>query len=198
MKTSKPLLLLALIAATIGITLTSCNDGKSYSELLNDETKSVNYFLAKQHVITSIPADSVFEVGPDAPYYQLDEEASVYMQVLSTGDTSERVSDDQLVYFYFTRYNLHAFALTGSLEDAGGWGNSDDLAVGSASFRFNNYSLSSSSQWGSALQMPLQYPSLGLGCEVNLVVKSQYGLTSEIAQVIPFMYNVRYFRAMSN
>ena len=46
--------------------------------------------------------------------------------------------------------------------------------------------------------MPLQFPSLGLGCEVNLVVKSQYGLTSEIAQVIPFMYNVRYFRAMSN
>ena len=197
MKTSKSLII-AFIAAMAGIILNSCNDGKSYSELLTDETKSVNTFLARQHVITSIPADSVFEVGPDAPYYQLDEEASVYMQVLSTGDTSERVKDDQLVYFYFTRYNLHAFAQTGSLDDAGGWGNSDDLAVGSASFRFNNYSLSTSSQWGSALQMPLQFPSLGLGCEVNLVVKSQYGLTSEIAQVMPFLYNVRYFRAMSN
>lgn len=197
MKTIRPLII-ALATAAATLLLPSCNDGKSYSELLNDETKSVNIFLAKQHVITSVPADSVFEVGPDAPYYQLDEEASVYMQVLSTGDNTERVQDDQLVYFYFTRYNLHAFAQTGSLDDAGGWGNSDDLAVGSASFRFNNYSLSTSSQWGSALQMPLQFPSLGLGCEVNLVVKSQYGLTSEIAQVIPFMYNVRYFRAMSN
>ncbi len=197
MKTRKTLFI-ALMAAIVGFILPSCNDGKSYSELLNDETKSVNAFLARQHVITSIPSDSVFEVGPDAPYYQLDEEASVYMQVLSSGDTSERVKDDQLVYFYFTRFNLHAFAQSGSLDDTDGWGNSDDLAVGSASFRFNNYSLSTSSQWGSALQMPLQFPTLGLGCEVNLVVKSQYGLTSEIAQVIPFLYNVRYFRAMSN
>ncbi|MDE6126161.1 MAG: DUF4827 domain-containing protein [Muribaculaceae bacterium] len=197
MKTLRTVII-AITAAFIGLILHSCNDSKSYSELLTDETKSVNTFLAKQHVITKIPADSVFETGPDAPYYQLDEEASVYMQVLSTGDTSERVRDDQLVYFYFTRYNLHAFAQTGSLDDAGGWGNSDDLSVGSASFRFNNYSLSASAQWGSALQMPLQFPSLGLGCEVNLVVKSQYGLTSEIAQVIPFLYNVRYFRAKSN
>lgn len=197
MKNRKPLII-ALIAAVIGIILPSCNDGKSYSELLNDETKSVNTFLATQHVITSIPKDSVFEVGPDAPYYQLDEEASVYMQVLNSGDTSERVQDDQLVYFYFTRYNLHQFAQTGSLDDTDGWGNSDDLGMGSASFRFNNYSLSASSQWGSALQMPLQFPTIGLGCEVNLVVKSQYGLTSEIAQVMPFLYNVRYFRAMSN
>ncbi len=195
---NRKLLIIAFITTIVGILLPSCDDGKSYSELLDDETKSVNSFLAKQHVITAVPADSVFEIGPDAPYYQLDEEASVYMQVLSSGDTSERVEDDQLVYFYFTRYNLHAFAQTGSLNDADGWGNSDDLAVGSASFRFNNYTLSTSSQWGSALQMPLQFPSLGLGCEVNLVVKSQYGLTSEISQVIPFLYNVRYFRAMSN
>lgn len=30
--------------------------------------------------------------------------------------------------------------------------------------------------------------------EVNLVIKSQYGLSSEISQVIPFFYNVRYFK----
>lgn len=197
MKTRTPFII-TLLTAVIGTIITSCNDGKSYSELLTDETKSVNAFLAKQHVITSVPSDSVFEIGPDAPYYQLDEEASVYMQVLSSGDTSERVKDDQLVYFYFTRYNLHAFAQTGSLDDLSGWGNSDDLSLGSASFRYNNFSLSTSSQWGQALQMPLQFPTLGLGCEVNLVVKSQFGLTSEIAQVIPYLYNVRYFRAMSN
>ncbi len=73
-----------------------------------------------------------------------------------------------------------------------GWGNSDDLSVGAASFRFGNYTLSSSAQWGSGVQLPLSY--VGMESEVNLVIKSQYGLSSEISQVIPFFYNVRYFK----
>lgn len=64
--------------------------------------------------------------------------------------------------------------------------------MGSASFRYNNYTLTSSSQWGSGLQLPLSV--LGLGCRVNLVIKSQYGLSNEISQVVPFYYyDVRYF-----
>ena len=66
--------------------LTACKDTKSYSELLNDEEKAVNSFLAHQKVINEIPADTVFETGSDAPYYKIDEDGDIYMQVIKPGD----------------------------------------------------------------------------------------------------------------
>lgn len=174
-----------------GVTVVGCKDSKSYAELLTDETQAVNNFLANQNVILQLPADMNFMEGKDAPYYRLDEDGNVYMQVISSGDKQQMAQDDELIYFRFTRYSLYNYnPETGVMSD--GWGNSDDLSVGAASFRFGNYTLSSSSQWGSGLQLPLSY--VGMESEVNLVIKSQYGLSSEISQVIPFFYNVRYFK----
>ena len=72
-----------LIAIAMG--LTSCDDSKSYAELLADENQAVNKFLVEFKVVDGIPADSVFEVGEDAPFYRIDENSNVYMQVLSLG-----------------------------------------------------------------------------------------------------------------
>ena len=43
----------------VGGFLSSCNDSKSYAELLTDEMHSVNNFLANQDVILELP-DEVF------------------------------------------------------------------------------------------------------------------------------------------
>ena len=175
------------------VSLAGCKEKKSYALLLSEENKAVNTFLANNIVVTSGPDDNRFEVGPEAPYYQLDEEGNVFMQVLDPGSET-KVQDDELVYFRFTRWNLRLYAATGELPE--GSGNATNVALGSASFRYGNYTLTSSSQWGSGLQMPLKY--LGMDCEVNLIVKSQYGVTSEMAEVVPFLYNVRYYNAVSN
>lgn len=194
MKTIESVILGFAAIITIPVILSGCDDKKSYAELLTDENQAVNVFLSNQNVITSIPADSVFEAGPDAPYYQLDDEGNLYMQVLDAGDPDNRVRNDELVYFRFTRWNLSTYAETEELGE--GVGNATDVATGSTSFRYGNYTLASSSQWGAGLQTPLTF--LGLDCEVNIVIKSQYGLTSEIANVTPFLYNVRYYPAISN
>lgn len=170
----------------------SCKDSKSYAELLNEETKSVNSFLADQNVILDIPADSVFEYGFGAPFYRIDPDGNVFMQVIDPGET-EKVKDDALVFFRFTRYNLNEYALTGELGT--GSGNSENIGLGSASFRFNNFTLSTSSQWGNGLQMPLNF--LGFNSRVRIVIKSQFGLSSEISQVIPYLYDIRYLPAVS-
>lgn len=170
----------------------SCKDSKSYAELLNEETKSVNSFLADQNVILDIPADSVFEYGFDAPFYRIDPDGNVFMQVIDPGET-EKVKDDALVFFRFTRYNLNEYALTGELGT--GSGNSENIGLGSASFRFNNFTLSTSSQWGAGLQMPLNF--LGFNSRVRIVIKSQFGLSNEISQVIPYLYDIRYLPAVS-
>ena len=68
----------------------SCDDSKSYAELLSDERKATNAYLATQKVINEIPADTVFEEGENAPFYRIDEEGNVYMQVISSGTTAQK------------------------------------------------------------------------------------------------------------
>ena len=72
-------------------------------------------------------------------------------------------------------------------------GNENTMDEAPCTFNFKDYTLPSSSQWGYGLQYPLLF--LGVGCEVNLVIKSQFGFTNEISYVIPFLYHVRYFHS---
>ncbi len=180
----------ALVA--LAAVITGCNDGKSYAELLTDETHAVNSFLANNKVELTLPSYDDILIGEDAPFYMLDEEGNIYMQVLDKGNRDMMAEDDDLVYFRFTRNSLYNYNSNTGEFSGEGWGNSQDLSVGSASFRYNNFTLSSSSQWGSGIQQPLA--TLGLGCRVNLIIKSQYGLNTEISQVVPYYYyDVRYF-----
>lgn len=168
----------------------SCENGRSYADLLNDESKYVNKFLVNHKVVGSVPADSVFEVGVDAPYYQLDEDGNIYMQVLVMG-TGAKVKKGQRVYFRFERYNLSYYSGPDFDWNNYGEGNATDLTQADAFFVYDDFTLPSSSSWGSGIQMPLAY--LPYGSEVNIVIKSQYGITDETSQVQPYLYNVRYF-----
>lgn len=171
--------------------LSACNDGKTYAELLQSEDQYVNNYLADQIVIAEIPADTVFITGKDAPFYRLDEDGYLYMQVVDPGTPGNRVKDDELIYFRYTRYNLRYYNHeTGTLSYGGG--NEDNMALGNTSFRFGNVTLQSSTQWGSGVQQPLVY--LPVDCQVNIIIKSQYGFSSEIADVQPYLFNLRYYR----
>ena len=46
--------------------VTSCDEQKSYAELLDEENDAVEKFLATQKVVDKIPADTIFEIGEDA------------------------------------------------------------------------------------------------------------------------------------
>ena len=188
--TSSTKILSYILISIAALGIVSCSDNKSYAELLTDETKNVNAFLANQKVINEIPEDSIFEAGKDAPYYRIDETGNIYMQVIKYG-TQEKAEDDQQVYFRYTRYNLSQYnAATDKLPE--GMGNSEDLEYEPTWFRFKNFTLTSSSQYGAGIQMPLYF--LPLGSEANVVIKSQYGMTSEISYVTPFLYNIRYYK----
>lgn len=170
---------------------TGCSDSTSYASLLETETKAVNAFLADQRVDNTIPTDTnfVFETGENAPYYRLDEDGNLYMQVVKYGTRGNWAQDDEIVFFRYTRYNLESYE-DGELPT--GDGNEVDMSYMNAWFRFNNYTLQSSYQWGYGIQSPLLY--LPLDSEVKLVVKSQYGFYSETSYVVPFLYTLRYYR----
>ena len=182
-------MLLGIIAL---MSLAACNDDQSYADRLNEERNAVNSFLANHRVVMSIPEDSVFEVGENAPYYRIDVDGNVYMQVLDAGDRkNDKVKTGEPIYFRYSRYNLATWYADGTWSITSGNENTMDAA--SCSFNFADFSLPSSSQWGYGLQYPLMF--LGVECEVNLVVKSQYGFSSEISYVTPFFFHVRYYHS---
>ena len=180
----------AALAATV-LSLGSCSDDRTYAELLNDEKYAVNNFLADYCVENAIPADTVFktvaEYGDDAPYYRLDEDGMLYMQVINAGTKGNRVADDEQIYFRYMRFPLALYS-NGTLPS----GEGNMITISPAWFRFNNFQLQTSYQWGQGVQMPLHY--LPVDCEVNIVIKSQMGLSDETANVQPYLWHITYQR----
>ena len=190
--TMKQHIIISVLAAmTLGL-LASCSEGESYTDRLNAERNACNAYLAQKRVINDIPTDSVFEVGEDAPFYRIDQDGNVYMQVLRTGDRkNDRAKEGETIYFRFTRSDIEAWYSTGTLDLS--YSNEIDMSESPTSFKYKDYSLATSSQWGYGLQLPLDF--LGVECEVNLLIKSIYGRTSEISYVTPYLYHVRYFHS---
>ncbi|MDE6010913.1 MAG: DUF4827 domain-containing protein [Muribaculaceae bacterium] len=194
-KTLSRAIALAGICLMTGL-LTGCDKSESYSDLLRAEEKAVNWFLAQQRVEVTAPEKAEdFEVGPDAPYYRMDSDGTVYMQVINRGDLNTRPQEGDKVYFRFQRQNIKSMWLGLA---TGSEGNMDNLGIVGPTFLFyGNTVYPGTTQFGTGLQIPLDY--LGYYSEVNLVVKSYSGFTgqnfqSEQSSCIPFLINVKYYR----
>ena len=174
----------------------SCSKTQSYSDLLKNEQKVSNWFLAQHTVCNEIPADSIFEEGADAPFYRMDADGYVYMQVIKSDKKGDRdiPHTGEQVYFTFTRYDIDLMYKSNTLDIAYSDSNQDDLwNVSSTYFIFNNYRVSVSSEFGSGMQVPVSY--LGYNSEVNILLKSYYGFSVDNTTCIPYLVNVRYFKA---
>lgn len=195
---------LALIAIAFCL-LTACKDKESYADLLRDENQAVNAYLAGYPVISTIPTDGKFVTTQEimqsqglpreeaellTPFYRMDDDGYVYMQVVNPGLTESKAQENQLIYFRFTRYNLKAWYEYDTWTPSG---NATDLGTNTTSFRYKNTTLQSTTQWGEGIQVPLEY--LNLGCEVNIIIKSYMGPEDEITNVYPYLYKIRYFES---
>lgn len=189
-KMKKFLSKIVFVSSLFIVLLSSCSEGESYSDLLKEEEKASNWYLANQTVINEIPADSVFISGEDAPFYRMDDDGFLYMQVVNPGTKEYKAKTNDQIYFRYMRTNIK-YLYEGVPTKP--FGNANDMENSSVSFRFNNFDRESSSIYGTGIQIPLRY--LGIDCEVNLLIKSYYGFTQEQSQCIPFLYNVRYFKA---
>lgn len=188
----KHLKILTLVLWTIPFFLTSCEEGKSYSELLEEETAAVNWYLAQNRVVPYVPADSVFETGPEAPFYRMNGDGTVYMRVVNPGKKEDRPKKGQTVYFRFMRINLKYLYEGAEYKE----GNSEEMDsnLGGLSLIFGNNVLSSTTEWGDGIQVPLYY--LGYDCEVDLIVKSTEGRSGDISQCLPYLYKgLKFFKA---
>ncbi len=179
--------LMILGLASLFVT-TSCSNSESYADQLRDERKAANAYLAQYRVVNEIPADTIFEVGENAPYYKLDPDGNVYMQVLVADSKENRPKTDQRVYFRYMSLDLKSW-YAGNNPSLGG--NAEDMLADPTFFLYNNYTLSSSSQYGYGIQLPLKF--VGVNSKVNVIIKSQYGFTNYISYVIPYRFTVSYY-----
>ncbi|MBD5175723.1 MAG: DUF4827 domain-containing protein [Bacteroidales bacterium] len=179
-----------VLAVLCAVAVSACDDSKSFAELLNDENQYVNNFLADQTVCLEIPADTAFIYGPDAPYYSIDEDKYLYMQVIEPGTKGNMVKDNEQIYFRYTMWPLAYYDhSTQTLKN--GYGN--NTALGATWFRYNNFSMMGSYQWGAGIQKPLSL--LPVDCKVRLVVKSQMGIVDMMNDVQPYLFELTYQRA---
>ncbi len=179
------------LLSVFAVSLSSCEKTKSYSELLKEEEHAVNWFLSQKNVLLDIPENSDFIMGENAPFYKMDPDGYVYMQVITKGDMNDRPAIGDRIYFRFMRQDLKTLYETGSAL----WiGNATDLnnSIGSTNIIYGNNVLTSTTQYGEGIQVPLKY--FGYDCEVNLVIKSPEGFTSDASQCVPYLYNIRYFK----
>ena len=190
MRKNKLNFILGVFVTMAGILTTSCSKTVSYSELLNQEEEATNWYMANQKIINEIPADSIFEYGKDAPFYKMDKDGYLYMQVVAPGSKDNMAEDNELIYFRYLKTNIKYLYEGLSVSPSG---NANDMSESPTYFYFNNMSMSSSSTHGSGVQLPLHY--LGVDCEVNMVIRSYYGNAGEIGQCQPYIYNLKYYRS---
>ena len=96
------------LAAALATVCASCGDSESYANRLNTERNSCNSYLTTKRVENNIPADTVFETGEDAPFYRINPDGNVYMQVIKcTPRKEDRAMKGQTIYFRYTRYNIN-------------------------------------------------------------------------------------------
>ena len=118
--------------------LSACNNDQSYADRLNEERNAVNAYLANHRVVMSVPKDTIFEVGEDAPFYRVDADGNVFMQVLNAGDRkNDKAKNNEPIYFRYSRYNLATWYADGTWTVYSG--NENTMDATSCSFNYAGF-----------------------------------------------------------
>lgn len=191
-------ILLLMFAVTI---LAGCEESQSYSELLKAEEHAVNWYLAQQTVCLDVPEDGNFLTGEDAPFYKMDEDGFVYMQIVNKGNMDNRPEKGQRVYFRYLRYNIKTMCESGkpadeALKATTPDGNAVDIdgSTSNTYLVYGNRVLTSTTNFGDGIQVPLQY--VGYDSEVNLVIKSPEGFSVDQTTCNPYIYKIKFFEGI--
>jgi len=184
--------ILSLLALLMAVS--SCSDSKSYADLLNEENQVVNAFLAQHRVVETWPGVDNCEVGEDAPFYCVDDEGNVYMQVIRKGDGTFPEEGEHVSFTYLS-YDLNYYVV-GSDSNVGSGNLNSPGSSAATYFIFDDYTLEQSSHYGTGIQIPVKL--LGFGSKVNVVIKSQAGPSAYMSYVIPFLYDIAYYKQVSN
>lgn len=91
---------LFFLAAAMLIVSASCNKTKTYADYLKDESRAINRFISKNNitVLEEFPENGVFT----ANQFFRDPASGVYYNIISYGDTTNRIKEGEEIYIRFS------------------------------------------------------------------------------------------------
>jgi len=90
---------ITIIFSVLMMLATSCQDRKTYADYLDDESKAIDLFIAKNnlHILEEFPSDGVFQ---ENDFYK-DKNTGVYFHIINLGDTTRNLEWKEPVYVRF-------------------------------------------------------------------------------------------------
>lgn len=166
----------------------------TYEDLLLQEQTAIDEYLHSiSATLAPLPTDGKYQVGENAAFYTFvgaQGKGTVYMRILELGNQGVAKTGDK-VYFRFLRWNILNWYLTGNIGE--GQGNGATIYPEPLWFDLG-IDNEASNQWGKGIQLPMAI-GLPYGSKVELIVPSQLGLSDEVNYVIPYLYEIQYFKA---
>lgn len=159
---------LYLLFSFVILSLTSCGSDDEPS-VISKNDDAFNYFLNQQKVVKTLPAN--LETGATAPYYQIDDNGYIFMQVLS--NEGSMAYQNQKIGFEHKSYSLLTYYETKQWPAPTSQSNRDNTP-----FLYDQQKLN-------LIQLALQY--VGVNSEVNLAIRQ----TSDKGES-PYLLYIRY------
>ena len=206
----KKLFILLMVVAGLGVMSQSCNNGKTYAEMKEEEREAIKRFI-ELNEITVIDEDQFAEqdstTNVAANEYVLFEETGVYMQVVERGN-GEALEDGR--HEFLVRYLEEQIVADGTTDTlslntlANLYAHPDEFILTkqdnqlSASFSANGamYDTHGSAYVPSGWLLPLNYLKVGREIsgrsKIKLILPHSQGTSTASGQVIPCYYEITY------
>ena len=206
----KKLFILLMVVAGLGVMSQSCNNGKTYAEMKEEEREAIKRFI-ELNEITVIDEDQFAEqdstTNVAANEYVLFEETGVYMQVVERGN-GEALEDGR--HEFLVRYLEEQIVADGTTDTlslntiANLYAHPDEFILTkqdnqlSASFSANGamYDTHGSAYVPSGWLLPLNYLKVGREIsgrsKIKLILPHSQGTSTASSQVIPCYYEITY------
>ena len=208
----KKIIFLCSILLGMGGMFQSCDNSKTYAEMLEDEEKAVKKFIRQEGI--QVISQDVFEANDTVTNLERNEFVSlsdgVYMQIVDRGseDLNDAFKNNDEICVRFEERNLLENELTSFnvfLED---YADAHEYYNDPAIFRYTSsgtYAYGTFTQlayaWAVAHSSSTEVPSgwlLALPCvrdhaHVRLIVPSKMGISESQSSVIPYYYDIRSF-----
>ena len=206
----KKLFILLMVVAGLGVMSQSCNNGKTYAEMKEEEREAIKRFI-ELNEITVIDEDQFAEqdstTNVAANEYVLFEETGVYMQVVERGN-GEALEDGR--HEFLVRYLEEQIMEDGTTDTLTlntipnlNGGHPDEFVLtkqdNSLSASFSSGVMSSehgSAYVPSGWLLPLNYLKVGREIsgrsKIKLILPHSQGTSTASGQVIPCYYEITY------
>ena len=172
MKTKLVLLLVFILA------ITACNDTSSYSDLLKQERKLIESFIANHGITVVDEEPSTWE---NNVYWRIPDYDNFYFQLVERGDTIQEFEAQDIVNLRYLKYTL---AAEGQADTIRNWTTQDSQHAVEVQYMVQT------DQSCTGWQVAIKYMKYNKA-QCRIICPSKLGFSEENNNVTPYGYDIK-------